>query len=406
MDQEEIDGSQGPIGHCYALGSKAAPNSMRVSGIPSGKKVEVLIDTGSNHNFVREDLVSKLKFKPHEHPKFDVMVEDGSHLKCAHLCTDVELNLQGSHFKLDLFILPMHGVDVVLGMCWLRSLGSIMWNFTSMEMTFAKAGKPTSLKANDALEGELVDSQEALKKFWATHMAFICLAQPLTSKGELKLEEQVPSKMNDLLKSFQDVFGEPKGLPHSRSQDHHIPLVKGQGPISVRPYRYAFAQKGEIEKLVQEMLESSIIRPSSSAYSSPVLLVRKKDNSWRFCIDYRALNEVTYKDKHSIPVINELLDELYGAKYFSKLDLRTGYHQIRMVNGDIHKTAFRTHDGHYEFLVMPFGLTNAPPTFQRTMNNIFRHLLRKFVLVFFDDILVYSASWEDHLKHVGIVLKF
>lgn len=225
----------------------------------------------------------------------------------------------------------------------------------------------------------------------------------MTSTDQLSLQatgSQTHVDIQNLLEDFSDIFGVYTSLPPARAQDHKIPLKDENTLIKIRPYRYPTVQKAEIEKIIQEMLHNREIRDSTSSFSSPIVMVKIKDDNWKLYVDYRQLNQLTIKDKFPIPIIEELLDELSHAKVFSKLDLRSRYHQIRMNEDDIHKTAFRTHEEHYEFLIMPFRLTNAPSNFQALMNIIFEPLLRKSVLVFFYDILVFSTSWEEHLDHL------
>ncbi|KAL0294179.1 UNVERIFIED_CONTAM: Retrovirus-related Pol polyprotein from transposon [Sesamum angustifolium] len=175
-------------------------------------------------------------------------------------------------------------------------------------------------------------------------------------------------------------------------------------PMKQHPYRYSYGQKTEIERIVKEMLDNGIIKPSQSSFVSPLLLVMKKDGAWRLCVDYRYLNKLTIKHNFPIPIIDEVLNDLHGAKYFCKIDLRSGYFQIRMRKEGIPKASFITHSCHYKFLVMPFGLCDTPSTFQALTNSVFEPYPTKFVLVFFDDILIYSKDWELHLVHLKKII--
>ncbi|TLX66918.1 RNA-directed DNA polymerase, partial [Labilibacter sediminis] len=182
-------------------------------------------------------------------------------------------------------------------------------------------------------------------------------------------------------------------------------LVPGSAPIARTPYRLAPAEMKEMMGQLQELSDKGFIRPSTSPWGAPVLFVKKKDGSMRMCIDYRELNKVTIKNRYPLPRIDDLFDQLQGASYFSKIDLRSGYHQLKVHDDDVPKTAFRTRYGHYEFLVMPFGLTNAPAAFMDMMNRVCRPMLDKSVIVFIDDILVYSKTENDHASHLREVLE-
>jgi hypothetical protein len=222
------------------------------------------------------------------------------------------------------------------------------------------------------------------------------MAPPTTPR----IQATVAMATNRLLDGLLGAFAEPTGLPPARGHDHRIILKPDASPVAVRPYRYPVAHKNKLERQCAAMTKQGIVRRSDSSFSSSVLLVKKPDGSWRFCVDYRALNVLTVKDDFPIPVV----DELHGACFFTKLDLRSGYHQVRMRPENVHKTAFRIHDGLYEFLVMAFGLCNAPATFQVLMNDVLRPFLCQFVHVFFDDILIYSKTWADHLRHLRAIL--
>lgn len=392
--------------------------TMRITGSAFGKPIHVLIDCGSTHNFFDLDYAKKTGCKLKETTPFYVDLAGNKRIISKYECKNFTWRMQGVQFHTDIMILPLGGCDMVLGIQWLVTLGDIMWNFSDLRMVIPNGNKKVVLRGIQPHSVKFMTSKQTQKLLQnLSDIALTCIGsvthvdghfekEPNSSGPSLLSLEAQPFKLGDeLLLKFKDLFEEPQNLPPSRAHDHAITLKEGTIAINLRPYRYPAIQKNEIEKIIQEMLETGMIRESRSPFSSPIILVKKKDGSWRLCVDYRELNSHTIKDKFPIPVIEELLDELYGTSIFSKLDLRSGYHQIRMKEEDISKTAFRTHQGHYEFLVMPFGLTNAPSTFQSLMNHIFQPYLRKFILVFFDDILLYSTTPDDHLYHLQLTFE-
>jgi hypothetical protein len=209
-----------------------------------------------------------------------------------------------------------------------------------------------------------------------------------------------------VVRDFLDVFPEKlAGMPPEREVEFVIDLLPGTAPVSKRPYRMFVEELQELKNQLMELQEAGYIRPSSSPWGAPVLFVQKKDGSQRMCVDYRSLNDVTIKNKYSLPRIDDLFDQMRGARVFSKIDLRLGYHQMKIRPSDIPKTTFSTRYGLYEFTVMSFGLTNAPAYFMNLMNKVFMEYLNKFVVVFIDDILIYSKNDSEHEEHLRMVLQ-
>jgi len=204
---------------------------------------------------------------------------------------------------------------------------------------------------------------------------------------------------------YEDIFQDIPGLPPRREVEFCIELQPGTVPISRAPYRMGPAELRELLAQLEELQVQGLVRPSHSPWGAPVLFVKKKDDTLRMCIDYRGLNKVTIRNRYPLPRIDDLFDQLQGARVFSKIDLHFGYHQLRVRDADIPKTAFLTRYGSFEFLVMPFGLTNAPAVFMDLMNRVFRPFLDQFIIVFIDDILIYSRSEVEHEEHLRLALQ-
>jgi hypothetical protein len=219
--------------------------------------------------------------------------------------------------------------------------------------------------------------------------------------------DDLPEEIQELLEEFADIIVDelPCSLPLIRSVSHHIDLIPGASFQNKVVYILTLQENEEVKRQVQELLDKGLVRESLSLCAVPTILSPKKDRGWRMCTESREINKITIRYRFPFPRMDDLMDCLSGAKYFSKIDLKSGYHQIRMREGDEWKTTFKTNEGLYEWLVMSFGLTNAPCTFMRLMNEVLREFIGKFVIVYLDDILIYSKTMVEHLKHLATVMQ-
>ncbi|XP_027174577.1 uncharacterized protein LOC113774220 [Coffea eugenioides] len=389
----------------YALDSQPAPDPSEVveGTLPIFHRLaKVLIDPGATHSFVNPAFMCGIDVKPVRLPyDLEVRTPTGNKSMLTSLVyKECEFWVGERKMLVDLVSLDLKGYDVIIGMDFL-SYHHAKLDCRAKVVEFCIPGEAT-LKLD--VRGRLASSalisgiraRKMLHKGAQGFLAFLINAP----SDQVKLED-VP-----IVQDFPDVFPEElTSLPPEREIEFKIDLVPGVAPISKTPYRMAPAELKELEIQLQDLLERGFIKESDSPWGAPVLFVKKKDGSLRLCIDYRGLNEVTIKNKYPLPLIDGLFDQLQGSVVYSKLDLRQGYYQLRIKKEDIPKTAFNSRYGHFEFAVMPFGLTNAPAAFMDLMQRIFKKYLDQFVVVFIDDILVYSKTREDHAKHLEIVLQ-
>lgn len=373
------------------------------NGLLYGHPVLVLLDSGAAHTYISKSWVEAHDIKPQQDLSPAPICVDGRDLTSSGRLKPCNLRLGQFQTSVAPTVVPISGYDLILGRSWLKKVKPLfMWD-TGHTLIKSKGREYDILPASLGAPSNgiaVVSAKEYVKTSSSDDDLFVILA------SEKQGETSSDPRIQKLLAEFSDVFPKelPNELPPSRNVDFEIELEPGQPPPSRPTYRLTSEELAELRSTLDDLLSRGFIQPSVSPYGAPILFVKKKDGSRRMVIDYRLLNKITVKNKYPLPRIDELLDQLAGAKVFTKLDLMSGYHQIRVKASDVPKTAFRTRYGHYEFRVLPFGLTNAPATFMRLMHDVFRPLLDICVLVFLDDILIYSKNPDEHLVHLRKVL--
>ncbi|CAA7046066.1 unnamed protein product, partial [Microthlaspi erraticum] len=378
------------------IGAEPIVGSVLVGGITA----YTLFDTGATHCFVSPEVArcwdSRIGFEDRQR-RIDTAGTEV--IGSSRTYRDVPVVIEKEGLLGDFIELELKHYEVIIGMDWLTQHKAIL-DCTRRRVDFTQAERNLVFQGVRALGRIPVISMAHVEEMkWKGPEVYLATISIEGGPMGIDLEEI------SVAAEYADVFEPLTGPPPERGDAFTIELEPGTASVSRAPYRLAPSEMAELKKQLEDLTDKGFVRPSSSPWGAPVLFVKKKDGSFRLCIDYRGLNKVTIKNKYPLPRIDELLDQLQGASWFSKIDLASGYHQIAIAEGDVRKTTFRTRYGHYEFVVMPFGLTNAPAAFMKLMNNVFREYLDKFVIVFIDDILIYSRSKEEHAEHLRIVLQ-
>jgi hypothetical protein len=343
-----------------------------------GFSVKVLFHSGATHSFINKKILGKLGLMSCHINRPFLITTPGRRVTIGSLVVRVPLELGSKIVPTNLLAPSLEGIDVIVGMDWLTQHQVVLDIATRMVQIHSPTSGHTTLYF-PKVEGTNPCSYAAIT---------------------IQLED-IP-----VVCEYPDVFPDDLPcMPPDRDVEFVIELQPGIAPVSKRPYRMPPKELAELKIQLQELLDKGYIRRSSSPWGSPALFGKKKDGSLHMCVDYRPLNAVSIKNKYPLPRMDVLFDQLAGAQVFSKIDLRPGYHQIKIRASDVPKIAFSTRYGLYEFLVMSFGLTNAPAYFMYLMNSVFMNELDKFVVVFIDDILIYSKSKVEHAKHIRIVLQ-